>query len=94
MLTRQQDRETAKGAGQCERKPETGTRFGNVALLVVFHSLQEDVEEADQVCGPGPVFRVELDAGGTGGGARRQREANTSPRFWWNHLGGGLREET
>lgn len=42
---------------------ETVTGFGNVALLVVFHGVQEDVKEADQVCGTGLVLWVELNTG-------------------------------
>lgn len=30
---------------------------------MVFHSVEEDVEQADQVCGSGHVLRVELNTG-------------------------------
>lgn len=42
---------------------ESDTRFGNVALLVLFYSLEEDVKQALQVCGTGLVLRVELNTG-------------------------------
>lgn len=42
---------------------ETDTRFGNVALLVLFHSLEEDVKQALQVCGTGLVLWMELNTG-------------------------------
>lgn len=40
-----------------------GTRFGDVAFLVVFYSAEKDVKQADQVCGAGLVFWMELNAG-------------------------------
>lgn len=45
----------------------TGTSFGIVAGLVVFHRVEEDIKQADQVGGTSFVLRVELDAGKTRG---------------------------
>ncbi len=39
------------------------TRFGSFAVLVVFHGVEEDVKQADQVCGTGHVLWVELNTG-------------------------------
>lgn len=49
----------------CFKNTETGTRFGSVALLVVFHGFEEDIKQADQVCGAGLVLWVELNTGKT-----------------------------
>lgn len=52
--------------GECALKDaQTGTGFRRAAILVVLHGVEEDVKQADQVCGAGLVLRVELDTGKT-----------------------------
>lgn len=42
------------------------TRCCRVALFEVFHSVEENIKQADQVCWAGHVLRVELNAAGAG----------------------------
>lgn len=39
------------------------TRFSSVALFMVFHSFNEDIKQADQICRTSHVLWVELNTG-------------------------------
>lgn len=46
---------------KCCTMTKHSTSFAGGALLVVLHCVQEDVKQADQVCGSGRVLGVELN---------------------------------
>jgi len=57
------------------------TRSGGLALLVVFHGVEEDIEQADQVCGTGHVLWVELNTG-----KKRKKSITKGLNTWFNYF--------